>query len=410
MTFANASILVLSVMLAGRLVWRYFYATLPSRRILGPLVLPTTVWAFAHAVSRFIRLTFLTEEAEARAILFSQIVLAMIPFGALAGLLRARARRARIGELIIELGGAPTSELRSGVARTLGDPEAEVGYWDHSTVGYVTPTGETLEIPGPGADRVLTASRTDDRPGIAVVHDKALLDEPDLLDAVVAAARLAIENERLQDEVRTQLAEVQASRTRIVESGDAVRRRIERDLHDGAQQRLVSLSLQLQLLKEDLSEESGTSEGLIDKARDEAMAALDEIRNLAQGIHPSVLVDEGLAAALEFLAERCPIPVEVSASSERYRDAVEATAYFVVSEGLANVTKHAEASAVKVAIEREDGTLRIEVIDDGGGGADLDKGTGLRGLADRAAALGGVLRIEEAEPRGTRLVTELPCD
>ena len=410
LNFVNGSILVASLGYSARLIWRYVAATVPRRRILGPVVLPATVWAIAHALSRVIRLVIPTDEAEENTILFSQIVLAMIPFGALVGLLRARARKARIGDLIVELGSAPTSELRSGVARTLGDPDVEVGYWEPSSGVYVTPTGHVLDIPAPESDRAVTTSETDGRAGVAIVHDEALLDEPDLLDAVVAAARLAIENERLQDEVRAQLAEVQASRARIVESSDAVRRRIERDLHDGAQQRLVGLSLQLQLLKENLGGDSGTSQEFIDQALDEAMAALDEIRNLAQGIHPAVLADEGLAAALEFLAERCPIPADVTAPKERYRDAVEATAYFVVSEALTNVTKHADASAVKVVIEREDGTLRVEVVDDGIGGAALDEGTGLRGLADRAAALRGTLRVGDATPTGTRLVAELPCE
>lgn len=406
---ANWSILAASAVYSARLIWRYLEATVPARRILAPLVIPAMAWATAHAISRIIRLILPSPRAEENMILLSQIVLAAIPFGALVGLLRTRARKARIGELIVELGSAPTERLRDAVARTLGDPDVEVGHRTDVSVPYRDLDGNELRLPAPDSGRVVTRSGSADGPSVVIVHDGALVDEPDLLEAVVAAATLAIENERLQREVRAQLAEVEASRVRIVESGDAVRRRIERDLHDGAQQRLVNLSLQLELLEDDARTSVPEVADLAGKARAEATAALVEIRNLAQGVHPSVLVDEGLLAAVEFVAERCPIPVEIQVSEDRYEPAVEATAYFVVSEGLTNVIKHADASRAEVVVERSGDVLHVEVRDDGVGGADIAKGSGLGGLADRASALGGSLKVAPAGERGTRLSVVLPC-
>jgi PAS domain S-box-containing protein len=207
---------------------------------------------------------------------------------------------------------------------------------------------------------------------------------------------------------RRQEEEIRASRARIVEAGDEARRRLERNLHDGAQQRLVALSLSLRLAQAKLDSDPETAARVLDSARDELAAALDELRELARGIHPAVLTDRGLPAALEALASRSPIPIEIETPEEELPRPVEAAAYYVIAEALANVAKYAGASGATVRVSREDGQARVEVGDDGIGGADPVAGSGLRGLTDRVEALGGTLWIESPAGGGTRVTAEIP--
>jgi PAS domain S-box-containing protein len=209
-------------------------------------------------------------------------------------------------------------------------------------------------------------------------------------------------------ERRMQEEEIRASRARIVEAGDEARRRLERNLHDGAQQRLVALSLSLRLAQSKVGADPAGAEAVLEAARDELAAALDELRELARGIHPAVLTDRGLAAALETLATRSAIPIEIETPAEELPRAVAAAAYYVIAEALANVAKYAGASYATVRVERDDERAVVEVADDGCGGADPSVGTGLRGLADRIAALGGALGIDSPAGGGTRVRAEIP--
>jgi signal transduction histidine kinase len=246
-------------------------------------------------------------------------------------------------------------------------------------------------------------------PVAALVHDPALLERPALLTAAGAAARLALENERLQAELRLQLAEVHASRARIVEAGEEQRRRLERDLHDGAQQRLLSLGLALQLARSELEPRANGAATLLGEAEAELAAALEELRALAQGIHPAVLTENGLGPALRTLAARSSLPVEIRhVPDERLPAPVEAAAYFVVSEALANVAKHAHASAAFVSVARRGDSVEVEVEDDGVGGAEPRSGSGLAGLADRVHTLEGRLTIESKPGHGTCLRAKIP--
>jgi signal transduction histidine kinase len=228
--------------------------------------------------------------------------------------------------------------------------------------------------------------------------------------AAGAAARLALENERLQAELRAQLTELRASRTRIVQASDEERRRLERNLHDGAQQRLLSLGLALQLARAQLGPETNGAPELLSEAEDELRAALDELRELAHGIHPAILTDQGLAVALRSLAERSRVPVMIAAAPEQsLGESIEAAAYFLVSESLANCAKYARASSVRVSITQRNGDAVIDIDDNGVGGADPACGTGLRGLADRIQALDGTFWVASPVGGGTHIHAEIPC-
>ena len=256
-----------------------------------------------------------------------------------------------------------------------------------------------------------TLEEGDGEPLAALVHDPSLRDNPELIEAVGAAARLALENARLQAELKAQLTRVQQSRVRIVAAGDEQRRRIERDLHDGAQQRLVALALELRAAQMRLGTRlDPDTETVLEAAVGELQQAVTELRELAAGVHPAVLTEDGLEAALESLAHRTPVPVAVTTTlAGRPPPEIEAAAYFVACEALANAVKHAAASSVTISAVSRNGSLVIEVSDDGVGGADMARGTGLRGLADRVEAHGGSLRVVSAPGQGTRVVGELPC-
>ena len=246
-----------------------------------------------------------------------------------------------------------------------------------------------------------------------MIHDTSREDERELVRAVTAAATLTLENERLAADLRAHVEELRASRARIVESGDAARRQLERDLHDGAQQRLVSLALRLRMLDSGLDGDPEAARRELAAARRELDQALGELRELARGLHPSVLSDRGLAPALETLASRSPLPLSVEGVPEqRLAEPVEAAVYFVVAESLTNAVKHADASELRVRMRAEASEVLVEIADDGRGGADLraGNGSGLRGLADRVEALGGQLAVESPPGAGTTVRAVLPLE
>jgi signal transduction histidine kinase len=333
-----------------------------------------------------------------------------VPVSLGVGLLRGRGARSAVADLVVELEHTPPGAVRDALARTLGDPTLDVALWLPDRASYVDSQGRTFELPTRNTERAVTVLGPDDAPVAALLHDPALLERPAFLEAAGAAARLALENERLQAELRAQLAELRASRARIVQAGDDERRRLERNLHDGAQQRLLSLGLALHLARAQLGGDVNGASDLLDEAEDELRAALDELRELARGIHPAILSDQGLSAALQSLAERSTVPVTILAvPPERLGDPVEAAAYFVVSESLANVSKYAHASGVRVTVTRKNGHAVIDIEDDGVGGADPARGSGLRGLLDRVQALDGTLSVDSPRGHGTRVHAEIPC-
>jgi signal transduction histidine kinase len=272
----------------------------------------------------------------------------------------------------------------------------------------VDEVGRPVELPTPGSGRAWTAVERDGRRVAAIIHDAALDTSPELVQAAASASSLAIDNERLKADLRARVEELRVSRLRIVEAGYAARRRVERDLHDGAQQELVSLALDLRMLKARLDDpEAGP---LIDALSERLNAALEQLRELARGIHPAMLADHGLPPAINALAERAPLPVAVEIGlPDRLPAPVETAAYFVVAEALTNVARHAQATAARVTIARRGETLTVEVADDGIGGADLATGTGLSGLQDRLAAVGGTLKVVSPIGAGTHLRATIPC-
>lgn len=328
----------------------------------------------------------------------------VVPLAILIGLATVRRERGAIGDLVVELGFARPGEVRAALAKAVGDPSLELGLWLPERRRFVDEDGVELHLPRDGRGRAVTMIGPENEPLAALVHDERLLGQRPLLEAAGSAARLSLENTRLQAELRAQLAELRASRLRIVAAADSERRRLERDLHDGTQQRLLALGLALQILRD----HQGDPE-LLDQAESELQEALRELRDLARGIHPAILSEQGLGAAVRSLADRAPVVVETEVAEGRYAERVEAAAYFVVSEALANIAKHAQARSASISIWRLNGSLVVEVQDDGCGGAASTAGSGLQGLADRVGALDGRLTIESALSSGTTIRAEIPC-
>jgi signal transduction histidine kinase len=334
----------------------------------------------------------------------------LAPVAFLIALLDARLARSAVGDLLVELRSDPTpQDLRAPIGRALGDPSLELAYWLPQLGSWSDSDGRAIRLPDEGDGRATTFIDRDGEHVAALVHDPALEEEPELLDAVRASAAIALENGRLQAEVKARLEELEGSRIRVIEAGHEERKRLERDLHEGAQQRLIALSLELARLGSQLNGDP-EAKTRIDRARAEIAVSLDELRTVARGLHPAVLSGHGLAVALESLAATSAVPVALRVEVDgRLDEQLEVAAYYVVAESLTNVARHAQASSASVEVVRRDSELVIEVTDDGVGGADTERGTGLRGLADRVEALGGRLRIWTPRGGGTRVRAELPC-
>ena len=323
---------------------------------------------------------------------------------------QARLARTSVGDLLVELQDDPQpSDLRDALARALRDPTLTLAYWLPQFESWADTEGRPVDLPEAGGPRATTFI---DRKGVAVaalVHSPSLRDEPELVAAVTAAAGIALENGRLQAELRARVDELAGSRARVIEAGQNERQRLERNLHDGAQQRLVALSLELGLLEEQLVADPA-ARARLDGARRSIAMSLTELRDVARGIHPAVVSAHGLAVALEELAAHAPVRVALDVDlDERVAEPVEVAAYYLVCESLANIAKHARATAAVVSVARSGGWLVVEVTDDGVGGADSERGSGLRGLADRVEALGGRLQVRSPPGEGTCVRGDLPC-
>jgi len=530
--------IVLTVALGLIYAYRHRTATPAARRIIGPVLVAGLAAAVLLAVSLSLSLAGTGILSDVFLVL-AAIALASVPLASLAGLLQSRLARFGVGNLLVELGqrSLAAGELQDAIARALNDPSVSIAYWLPEAHAFVDDEGRPIAPPSPENERWATMVERSGERIAAILHDVSLRDETELVQAVVAAAGLALDNERrlvalgrsesrnralldaipdmmfrvdrngtylaykaeseselgappaelvgktvrdylprdvagpmmrcveetiasqrartmeyeldleglrrhfearivpadpdevvmivrdfterheveaelqrLQAELERRLEELQASRARIVEATDLERRRLERNLHDGAQQRLVSVSLSVRLAQSRLGNDLEGAADLLAAASDELANALEELRELARGIHPAVLTDRGLGPALESLVTRTPLPVELDAPlDERLPEPVEAAAYYVVAEALANIAKYADATQAAVRVSRLNGLAVVEVEDDGVGGADPSHGSGLRGLADRVEALHGRLAVESEPGQGTRIRAEIPC-
>lgn len=404
-----AGVVIVFAAAAWLLVRRWRRASPVGRRALSP-VFGTGLIAIALLISAVV----VDEVTGGGADWFLEIALiafGTVPFGFLVGLVRSRLARGSVGGLVVELGETDLEGgVREALARSLGDPSLELFYWLPDEASYVDAAGAPVQPPD-DPDRGATVVAHRGQRVALLVHDPALRDQPDLVDAACAAAGMALANERLQAELRRHVEELRRSRVRIVAATDAERRRLERDLHDGAQQRLVSLAIVLRRA-EGMAADTPDARAMIERARAELDEALRGLRELARGIHPAVLTDHGLGPALRGLADRAEQPVRLDVHLDgRLPQPVEVAAYYVVAEALTNASKHAPEARVEVEVIERGGRLSVRVTDDGPGGARPLRGGGLAGLADRVEALGGRLQVRSpAGGDGTALQADLWVD
>ena len=398
--------LVLAALVAGAALDGFLRASGTARRAGVPALAAALAFAGVLAFGAVERLA--GWDANREALWAYDIVIACLAVVLLVDLLRGRWAEAVVADLVVDLGKqADTRTLRDELGRALGDRSLVLGYWLPEEGRYVDDAGGNVERPEAGAERAVTPIVRDGEPAAVLVHDQAVLEDPALVEAVASAASMAVSNARLQAEVRARVVEVAASRRRIVEAADGQRRRLERELRDGAERHLARVA---GLLEEARADADRPVAAMFAGAEEELRAARAELRDFAQGIHPTALADGGLAAALPVLAARAGVSVELAVSVGRLDPVVEAAAYFVCSEALANAAKHAEATRVSIDTTELNGHLVVAIEDDGVGGADLGKGSGLRGLADRIEALGGQLSVRSPIGGGTRLDATIPVD
>jgi signal transduction histidine kinase len=338
-------------------------------------------------------------------------VMATVPVAVLFVFLQRRLARGMVAGLVVEL-GAPgvVVDLREALARALGDPTLQLAFWFPPEQHYVDGDGTPVRLPDDDSGRSSTFVARGGEPIAVLLHDPVLEHNAELVASVCAAASLTLENERLQAELRARLVDLQASRARLVQATDAERRRIERDLHDGTQQRLVSIAMSLGLLETKLPDQPQAAQPLVRESREALALALQELRELTHGINPPLLTERGLPAALDELCRRAAIPTRLEVTIDRrLPDEVETAAYFLVSEALTNAAKHSHGSEIRVCASHRGQRLTVEVGDDGIGGATPTGGTGLRGLGDRIESLGGRLTVSSPPGQGTTLRAEIPC-
>ncbi len=343
-----------------------------------------------------VNLTSDTTSARDTALVAYQATLCAVAAYLTYGALRRPWERPAVTDLVVDLGETRTATVRDALARALGDPTLEVAY--RLDGGYVDAAGRPTDLPA-DTTRHVTRIERDGEEVAVLVHDPAVLDDPGLVDAVAAATRLAAANARLQADVQAQVTELEASRRRLLEAADAERRRLEARLREGAARRLEELEARLANAR--VIAGAATTPA-IEQAEQQLARTVSELHQLAAGLHPHELSERGLAAAVGSLAERSPITVDLHVRTSRLSEQLEATVFFVCSEALANIAKHAQASRVSLSIEEGPRTIRVEIADDGRGGAEP------RSIADRVEAVGGMLTVDSPDGGGTRLRAEIP--
>ena len=319
-------------------------------------------------------------------------------------LLQASERRSRVTDLVVEL-----DPSRGGLARELalaiGDPTLEVGYWLPEQDRFVDATGHTLVVRPPGDPRETTVVERDGVPVAVLIHDSAVSADPAIRAAMTRAAELGTVNARLQAEARAQAATVDASRRRLLRVTDDERRELDLRLREGIEPALDDLQSQI----DSAAREGRDSDAILASTLEQLVATRRDLAGIVEDLHPRILDERGLYGAIDALATRCPVPVDIECSGDEPTDTDVRTAlFFVCSEGLANVAKHAAASRVTVRLDRRATEVVLEVEDDGQGGAGVERGSGLEGIRDRVQALGGSFALESRIGHGTRLIAMLP--
>ncbi len=404
---ATAGAVLSGLAVMGLQVSRWRDSTVTRRRSLNPVFAAAVV---ATALFVTLKPVMIAGVAVQGLTPVMQVALAAVPLAYVGGLLRRRIDRGGIAGLVVHLRGVsqPVS-IQRALAGVLHDPTLRVGYWTPESSRYVDVDGRALPPPD-GGDRVATRVDHDGAPLALLVHDPVLLDDPELVEAACAAAALALSNERLTAELRARLQQLAESRGQVLRAAETERRRLERDLHDGVQQRLLSIPMTLGLAESRLTTHPDQARALVGEAKTTTLAVLDELRALSQGIHPPMLTERGLRGAVRELAALAPVPLRLSFEIQAPLPVeIETTAYYVVAEAVANITKHAGAREARVRVEHRGGRLLVEISDDGRGGADPARGSGLRGLAERVAATGGTLRTHSPAGDGTLVQAVLPC-
>jgi signal transduction histidine kinase len=364
-----------------------------------------TAWAVLICGEELVRGLSGGDRLDAELLVVYELSVAVVAIILTLGLRQTSWERALVSDLVVELGAASSGGLRDELATALDDPGLEVGWWVAETASYVDGDGRQLRIGLEGDDRSVSPVLRDGRPVAVLVHDSAVLTDPALVEAVGAAVGLVAANARLRAEVAQRVADVTASRLRIVQAADEQRRLLEARVHEGALSRLDQMATLLDDAGATARGERTTQQ--VAGARERLARTEEELRRIARGLHPRDLARHGLAATLTELADESALVVRVEGMASAPPD-VEAAAYFVCSEALANATKHSNASTVTITLASSEGAMIVEVADDGVGGADPVHGTGLQGLKDRVGAFGGRLEVVSPPRGGTRVVAVLP--
>ena len=402
----------LALVIAGRLLVRWVRGSVPARTAAFLMPAALFAWATTLAVQALTYAAAVNTDIVLTTI--SLFAIASVPVCFVAGIAHVRNMRSRVADLMrITREGADRGLWAESLARTLRDDSVRVYWWDEERGRYADAAGvpiDSAETDPRSGHSILPVSSPTGNPIALIRHDRVLTDNMRLLDGVSSALRLSVDNGRLRSEIERTLEQVRQSRQRIVEAGVEARRRIERDLHDGAQQQLVSVGMRLRVASNQarelgdtaLAEEIEETIGVLNQA-------LKELRELAHGIHPSLLSSGGLSLAVPELAGRCTVPIEVDVQAEgRLPELVESTAYFAVAESLANVAKHSHATRGWVRAHVEGDELVLVVRDNGLGGASLDAGSGMLGIADRVDAVGGSHEHESPPRAGTTITVRMP--
>jgi signal transduction histidine kinase len=398
----EASTIVLAVLFLAVTALGYARSVGPDRRA-GLVSLEACAGLSAVIVASTVtRLTVPNPDVGTVALLAYEVTLCAAAAWLTAGLIAAPTA---VTDLVVELGEARSGDLRAELARALGDPSLEVGYWRSEAEAFVDADGRVLQLPTADPARAITIVEGDGHPIAVLVHDPTVLEDAALVDGVTAATRLAVSNARLQSQVQSRVRELEASRRRLLHASDDERRALERVIHDGAERRLREVG---DALRQSRTSSSGETTQRVGDAEAQLEGTLEDLRRLARGLHPGVLADRGLASALEGLRETFPLPLRVEVPARRLGPELELVAYFMCSEALANISKHARASSAAVSVTVVDERMVILVEDDGVGGADPAAGSGLRGLADRIETIGGRLQVRSVPGGGTRLAAEIP--